>query len=324
MIGQFINAVDSIRRTSDRTHYDSCAKLRRIAGEIFGIAQVGNGAAAAAKWRRKVEVLKLSKISPIDIEKWRIKKLASAKTQIQRAKTETTADSVIRCAKALFKPQNLVLLDKLDLQSPLPFEGLRTKQHLKKYVSKIDGTVLLKNAQAGLSAELLKIFMLAFGAGLRRGEIDHLRWSMINSKQGVIALEETNNWKPKTSESKHPFPISWEVLEVLGQPNDGFVICPKKPKERVLPESYPQGYRCDHEFKKLNEWLRKQGVDTQCPIHTLRKEFGSMVSSEYGIEVAAKQLRHKTITLTFAVYQDYNTTERLDLSNRKLKKASIA
>ncbi len=315
-VGEFFKTVDAIRNTSHRSHYDSCAKFRRIIAEIKGIAREGGGAKPAEKWRKKVESVKLSEITPFDVEKWKIARLAKAQTQIEKEKAESTADSAIRCAKSLFKKRNLKLLKDFQLPDPLPFEQVETKQHLNKYVSTFDKNDLFAKAKAELKDDLLKIFMLSFGAGLRRGEIDHLKWSMINPEDGIVMLGATEHWKPKTKESQHPFPVSWEVIEALGKPSDGFVIAPLKKKEHEQsPDSfYPQQHRCSAEFKKLNTWLREKGVQVDCPTHTMRKEFGSMVNDEHGIEVAAKQLRHKTIGLTFAVYQDYNSKQRLTLS----------
>ena len=38
------------------------------------------------------------------------------------------------------------------------------------------------------------------------------------------------------------------------------------------------------------------------PLHELRKEFGSMVNSQYGIYAASRALRHGNIAVTVAHY----------------------
>jgi hypothetical protein len=63
-------------------------------------------------------------------------------------------------------------------------------------------------------------------------------------------------------------------------------------------------YRCNPVFKRVLEWLRKQGVDGHKPLHTLRKEIGSIIASEHGIFEASRYLRHADIHITSAFYAD--------------------
>jgi hypothetical protein len=51
-----------------------------------------------------------------------------------------------------------------------------------------------------------------------------------------------------------------------------------------------QYYRCDAIFDSLTAWLRQNGVKTQRPLHTLRKEFGSLVCQAHGIHATSKAL----------------------------------
>jgi hypothetical protein len=45
-------------------------------------------------------------------------------------------------------------------------------------------------------------------------------------------------------------------------------------------------------------------VTEQKPLHTLRKEFGTLVNLAHGIHAASKALRHADITLTNNFYTD--------------------
>jgi hypothetical protein len=63
-------------------------------------------------------------------------------------------------------------------------------------------------------------------------------------------------------------------------------------------------YRCACTFRRLNGWLRAKGVDTPNPIHTLRKEFGTLICQRFGIFAAAEALRHSDIRLTRAHYAE--------------------
>ena len=44
------------------------------------------------------------------------------------------------------------------------------------------------------------------------------------------------------------------------------------------------------------------------PIHTLRKEIGSIIASEHGIFAASRYLRHSDIRITSAIYADKKHT----------------
>jgi integrase len=63
-------------------------------------------------------------------------------------------------------------------------------------------------------------------------------------------------------------------------------------------------YRCEEVFKRVLSWLRAQGVESMKPLHTLRKEIGSIIASEHGIFEASRYLRHSDIRITSAIYAD--------------------
>jgi hypothetical protein len=46
------------------------------------------------------------------------------------------------------------------------------------------------------------------------------------------------------------------------------------------------------------------GVNTQKPLHTLRKEYGSLINKIHGIHAASKALRHADISVTNNFYTD--------------------
>ncbi len=63
-------------------------------------------------------------------------------------------------------------------------------------------------------------------------------------------------------------------------------------------------HRCLPQFKVLVDWLRGKGITAKKPLHTLRKEFGSLICQEAGIFAASAQLRHSSIKLTNEYYAD--------------------
>ena len=55
------------------------------------------------------------------------------------------------------------------------------------------------------------------------------------------------------------------------------------------------------------DWLRKNGVPDLRPIHTMRKEIGSIIASRDGIFKASRYLRHSDIGITSKLYADVKT-----------------
>ena len=54
----------------------------------------------------------------------------------------------------------------------------------------------------------------------------------------------------------------------------------------------------------MHEWLRGKGVRQQKAIHALRKESGSLIASNFGIEAARQHLGHRDIRTTSSHYVD--------------------
>ena len=71
-------------------------------------------------------------------------------------------------------------------------------------------------------------------------------------------------------------------------------------KSKAAPMAAPHWnrYRCDGHFKALLVWLRAKGVTARNPLHTLRKEFGSLINQKFGIFAASAALRHSGIAIT--------------------------
>jgi integrase len=83
--------------------------------------------------------------------------------------------------------------------------------------------------------------------------------------------------------------------------NGPFVIQSQRPPLPVKPRQY---YRCEPVFTVLVEWLRAHGVTGNKPFHTLRKEYGSLLTRSYGIHAASRALRHANLRTTSAHYSD--------------------
>jgi integrase len=142
------------------------------------------------------------------------------------------------------------------------------------------------------------IFLLGVAAGLRRKEIDLLEWSAFRFKENAIRVEPTQFFHPKSQDSIAEIQVDPEVMSIFREYHNKakgtFVI----PSDRV-PTTVTRGdyYRCESHFDNLNAWLRSRGVNTQKPLHTLRKEYGSLINKAHGIHAASKALRHADISV---------------------------
>ena len=169
----------------------------------------------------------------------------------------------------------------------------------------------------------------AFKAGLRKKEIDLLEWTSFRWEGNVIRIEATRYFHPKSEDSIADLPVDREVMELFRsyyeRAKGPFVIKSRPPP---LPSKPQQYYRCEATFEEVNVWLRKHGVNGSKPLHTLRKEYGSLLTRSYGIHAASRALRHADFRTTSEHYSDATarvtpgigrlvTTRKRDKGSRK-------
>jgi hypothetical protein len=91
----------------------------------------------------------------------------------------------------------------------LPFAGVKVERvRVARYRSSFDMAALLQSARQELATakpEQFKIFLLAAMAGLRRNEIDKLLWSAFRFDEGLIRIEATQFFRPKSTAQKATF-----------------------------------------------------------------------------------------------------------------------
>lgn len=147
--------------------------------------------------------------------------------------------------------------------------------------------------------------MLALLAGLRRNEIDKLLWCSLDFTRGVVRVEATEYFQPKSEDSAGDVEVDPEVLQILrtykASAKGPFVI---NSRNTARPEATFNHYRATKEFESLNVWLRSKGVFGRAPLHVLRKEFGSLMTEKFGIYAASRALRHSRLEVTSAYYTD--------------------
>ena len=160
---------------------------------------------------------------------------------------------------------------------------------------------------------------LAIFCGLRRSEIDGLYWSAFRfDEEGgpILRIEATEDCKLKTKGSAADIPLDEFVAPMFKEYFDQsrgekFVI---RGRGLSRPDSKHYLLRCNDVFVQLNDWLRDytitKGQDkgkkplahAAKPLHSLRKEMGSLILERDGIYAASKALRHTKTAITESLY----------------------
>ena len=184
--------------------------------------------------------------------------------------------------KSLFAPG---LLAHLGANKPAksPFEGVPFyPRESMRYRSEINVEALVQDALRELPEQQLK--NLPAGrqtAGLRRNEIDKLEWPAFRWDAGLVRIEATEHFTPKTEDSGGDVPIDKELVAMFrgwhAKAAGAFVI--ESDTAPRIGERYTH-YRAHRHFDALTAWLRAKGVKALKPLHELRKEFGSQLLRE--------------------------------------------
>jgi len=311
-VGQFIEEVKAKADRDEKTLEDYAKVFRGIVASIFGIdggkEKYDHRQGGHEKWLSQIHAIKLAAVTPSRVQGWKHTFLARAKRDpISQRRARVSVNSLLRQAKCLFSHEILRQL-AIELPDPLPFTGVafEPRQSLK-YRSNFDVQELIKKARTDLSQsypEAYKIFLLAVMVGLRRLEIDLLEWSSFKWQTGVIRIEPTRHFHPKSEDSIGDVAVDPELMEIFrgyqACATSEFVIeSSREPKDVIY--SY---YRCHHALVRLNQWLRKNGVKGNKPLHILRKEYGSQINAIHGIHAASRALRHADIRVTNEYYTD--------------------
>jgi len=332
-VGDVICKAVSLSSARPRTLDAYTKAFRKIVSEIEKISDAdkfdskGDG---AEKWRKRVDAVPLERITPKKLIKWKAGRIREHQDNpVKRNQAIVTVNSLIRNAKALFGKKMIGFLRKeLELPEELPFDGVTLeKSPSLRYHSTIDATALFTKAHEELSAqdaEAFKVFLLALVCGLRRSEIDSLLWSAFDFTNRILRIENNQYHELKSEDSAGELDLDEannEIFKAFAQAGTDFVI---KSEFKPSNQRSSRSYRCDAVFNRLNVWLKANGVNTAKPTHTLRKEIGSIIASQYGIFEASRYLRHSDIRITAAFYADRKrkVTPTLGLANTEPSSAT--
>lgn len=303
-VGDVIEAASRTQGVGANTLRGYVVCFRKLAAEAYGVRATAsrfdyrNGGLTA--WRKRVDSIRLDKLTPKRIQNVLDRRIASAKgNPIQERRSRTTAVSVLRQAKALFAPGRKLPFENL----PDPFAGVSIEAGTPaRYVSTVNAGELLREAKQNLSkanGEAYKAFLLALGAGLRAAEIDNLQWQHVDSKNNTVRVMTTNTFGTKTASSEREvFVDPGLIAELERYRRKATALYVLESERQPKPNSPVASYRAETTFESLKKWLRAHGVTAHKPIHTLRKEFGSLVTENSDIFTASRQLGHASIALS--------------------------
>ena len=314
-LGDYIKAVESQTTLTDRTLRDYTGKVRQIVAGILSIPpspkkyDYMNGGQEA--WRQRLDSFKLANLTPAKINMWKKRYVEKVKGDpVKLRQAQNTANSCLRNAKALFGKKLVKQLNGVTLPDDIPFREVEYfPQGSFRYRSKIDIEKIIKAAFTELKTEKpeqFKIFILAIFVGLRRKEIDLLPWVNFDWERSLIELWVSKYHGLKSATSADDMPVEPEIMALFRQyyeeaKDEEFVI--RSDRAPQVSKSY-RYYRANQHFKALLCWLRDHGVKANKPIHTLRKEYGRLITEKHGIYAAKKLLRHSSIQVTVGYYAD--------------------
>ena len=310
-VGEYIDAVTARSIFRPKTLQSYAASLRKIVGDVGNIPRKR----PRSSWRDRVDATKLATLTPEKIESWRIEFIRKRSINPLKEKSaRVSVGSLLLRARQLFSTETVARIkDLVEIPAVLPFAGVKVESApMPRYRATFNLIELLEAARqelAVLHPEQFKIFLLAAMAGLRRNEIDSLPWSAFHWDEGVIRIEATAHYRPKSHNSEGDVRVDSELMEFFrgyhARRKGDFVI-----ESEAAPPAFdaPYGvYRCHEHMQLLLGWLRSKGVNSKTPLHTLRKEFGSLINATHGLLAASEQLR----------YGNVNVTARHYIENRK-------
>lgn len=312
-VGDYLDYLTANRLYTPQALYRNTTKLFTALGSMFETdkprTRFDARRVGLKKWHDKLRAIKLSDLTPMRVELWKSNYLAlRCDNPIQEIRAKHTIDSYIRAAKAVFGQKIRKRLNTfgITLASPVPFADttfVTRGRSSFRYRSRIDPVLLTSLAIAELPTELLKIFLLALHAGLRRNEIDKLTWQQFDFLRQLVRIEVTKYAELKTEGSEDDVGLEPELSEFfknLSKTATGIFVIESNCAPRKTGGW--RHYRAQKLFTALCRWLRSKGVDVNRPIHTLRKEFGKLIAEKMGIFAASLALRHSSVSVTEIFY----------------------
>ena len=326
-----------VRPTTLR-YYEGC--LRQIAADVASLKRpvdrhdyVNGG---STRWRAIVDALPLSVITPEALRQWQtayVKSRGSDQTAIRSGKI--SANTILGSAARMFTPIMLDHYKDAGLLVPSnPFAQVKPfpKQD-SRYISRIDPAEVLETARQELLGaapapsrkltgiavfnaaravhdrpQAYRVILLGTLTGLRRSELDRLQWAHINFAGQSLTVQSTADGAVKAEGSTRDVDLESDLIALLKEwkasARSLYVIeCERMATSKPAKDATYRTYRCARVFDKAADWLRAKFLPGENhPLHTLRKEYGSLITQSAGIHAAADLLGHRDIRTASEYY----------------------
>lgn len=210
-----------------------------------------------------------------------------------------SADTALRCARALFSKQALRYYREVKLNLP-DLSGFMAEPDFgaKKYFQILPPEVIVNIVRASIALrdsdeDAYRAYLLTMHCGLRRGEAEAFKLSwMRDEDRPTLYVTVRGKFNPKHGHGRRVIIETWvaDALKQLGPVRDAASL------------------------DRLNDWVKglipkEHGVGK--PLHELRKCWVSCKAKTDGIHAAATQAGHKDVKVTTTHYADNQMPDRL-------------
>ncbi len=184
----------------------------------------------------------------------------------------------ISCLKTLFN--KAVEWGKIVVSPCVRVKNLKEDNKRTRFLSEDEMKRLMQYA----SLELRQILVLLIHTGMRKGELQHLKWSDLDFNRSLITISQTKNGKVRY------IPMNTAVKNVLLQRRFD-----KESQVWVFPGADGSPYN----FRKAFETARKKAGLEDVRVHDLRHTFASYLCMNGADLITAKELLgHSSLTMT--------------------------
>ncbi|PYK98704.1 MAG: hypothetical protein DME19_11520 [Verrucomicrobia bacterium] len=215
-VGEFLAEVERTSSLKPKTFRRYAQCLRRVAAHIHGVrtdaSRYDYRTGGLLAWRKQVDVIRLSAISPAAVADWKLDYLRRATNDARRKlAVNRSFNTWLRNTKSLF---SAAIINKPNFKIKVPKfkvpDGQRGEREVywfetvdfekagsMKFQAPVGITYedLVKKALKELrseNSEAYKLFLLCMCAGLRRGEADVCLWSQLRPDDCSIRTSSSN------------------------------------------------------------------------------------------------------------------------------------
>ena len=180
--------------------------------------------------RKSLEILTVPAI-----QKWALAFVAFAGDSAkENVRARRSINAKLQRFKALFSERRVLrfIRDEVALPDPVPFDLVDPfEDHPEPYRSQIDLPDLIQSAVTELGTrerakeesveefqsrhEQFKIFVLAVCVGLRRAEIDKLKWEQVDFEKSAISIYVTDVMRLKRPSASGTMDVEPQVMAIL-------------------------------------------------------------------------------------------------------------